>query len=118
MPDDFRTRGSAPSDNGIDDSGPELSRAGREATFGFDVFAGLRRGVIPQRCPNCLSTKLLVAIDRQEQCNYFCRDCTMCWHSEAGELRRVDRETCPGCDLPTIACFERFEQPALLTARH
>ena len=73
---------------------------------------------MPEHCPNCLSTKLLVAIDHQQQWNYFCRDCTMCWHSEFGELHRVDRETCPGCDLATTACFERFEQPTVLTARH
>jgi len=109
---------SAPSDDGTDDIGSELQRAGREVTFGFDAFGGLRSGtadsVMPESCPNCLSTKLLVAIDRHQQCNYFCRDCTMCWHCESGEFRRVNRETCPGCDLATTACFERFEEPAVL----
>ena len=118
MAEDFRISRSAPSDDGIDDILTELSQAGREATFGFDAIGGLSKGAMPEHCPNCLSTKLLLAIDHQQQWNYFCRECTMCWHSEFGELRRVDRETCPGCDLATTACFERFEQPTVLTARH
>jgi hypothetical protein len=46
---------------------------------------------------------------------YFCRDCTMCWHPEFGQLNKVDPEICPGCGLATTACFERFERPAILT---
>ena len=71
MPEDFRISESAPSDDGIDDILTELSRAGREATSGFDAFGGLSRGVMPEHCPNCLSTKLLAAIDHQQQWNYF-----------------------------------------------
>ena len=118
MAEDFRIDRSVPSDDGIDDILTELSGAGREVTFGLDAFAGLSRRAMPEHCPNCRSIKLLVAIDHQQQWNYFCRECTMCWHSEFGELRRVDRETCPGCDLATTACFERFEQPTVLMARH
>ena len=102
----------------------EFACAGREATFGFDTIGGIFGRppslATPGRCPNCVGTNLLVAIDRRQQRNYFCRDCTMCWHPEFGQLRRVDSEICPGCGLATTACFERFEferfeRPAILT---
>jgi ferredoxin len=105
--------------DGPDDMGLELHSAGREVTFGFsDMWPIDRLGELcsgpaglgmPERCPNCASQKLLVAIDRRQQRNYFCRDCTMCWHPAFAELHRVDRETCSGCGLTTTACFERFE---------
>ena len=107
-------------DHDTDDIGSELYRAGREAAFGFDALgslSGWSSGMrMPKSCPNCLSTKLLVAIDHREKRNYFCRDCTMCWHFQFGQLHRVDREICPGCDLATTSCFERFEQPVMSLA--
>ena len=91
----------------------EFACAGREAIFGFDTIGGIFGGplnlAMPESCPNCTGTNLVVAIDHRRRRNYFCADCTMCWHPEFGQLRRVDREMCPGCDLCTTACFERFE---------
>jgi len=111
--------GLVPPDDDDADISDELARAGREAIFGFDTIGGIfgRFPSVAMRepCPNCGGTNLLVAIDRRQQRNYFCRDCTMCWHPEFGELRRVDPEMCPGCSLATTACFERFERPAILT---
>ncbi len=111
-------------DNDDADIRDEFACAGREAMFGFDTIGGIF-GRLPnlamrEFCPNCASTNLLVAVDHRQHRNYFCRDCTMCWHPEFGQLRRVDREICPGCDLATTACFERFEferfeRPAILT---
>ena len=102
---------SAPPVGGLDDIGLNLMCAGREATFGFscmwpiDVLGDLCGGptgvAMPERCPNCASTKLLAAIDRRQQRNWFCTDCAVCWHPEFGQLRRVDPETCPGCGLTT-----------------
>ncbi len=111
-------------DNDDADIRDEFACAGREAIFGFDTIGGVfgrpRNLAMPESCPNCASTNLLVAVDHRQHRNYFCRDCTMCWHPEFGQLRRVDREICPGCDLATTACFERFEferfeRPAILT---
>jgi hypothetical protein len=102
----------------------EFAFAGREAIFGFDTIGGIfgrpSNLAMPEFCTNCGGTNLVVAIDHRRQRNYFCGDCTMCWHSEFGQLRRVDREICPGCDLCTSACFERFQferfqRPAILT---
>jgi hypothetical protein len=94
----------------------EFGRAGREAVLGFDTIGGIfGRPVslsMPESCPNCARTNLVVAIDCRQQRNYFCRDCTMCWHPEFDQFRRVDSEICPGCGLATTACFDRFERPA------
>ena len=61
----------------------EFVCAGREATFGFDTIDGIfgrsLYRALPESCPNCLGTNLVVAIDRRQQRNGFCRDCTMCW---------------------------------------
>jgi hypothetical protein len=84
----------------------ELQRAGREATLGFSNFwPSKAHGVVPPGitsamtayCPRCANTKLLVAIDHRQQRNYLCPDCGMCWHREFGQLRRVERDMCPGC---------------------
>jgi len=87
--------------------------AGREAILGFDTMGGIvgrtPSPAMSESCPNCDGTSLVVAIDRRQQRNYFCRDCTMCWHPEFGQLHKVDPEICPGCGLATTACFERFE---------
>lgn len=96
----------------------ECACAGREATIGFETIGGIVGWPLcpsmRESCPNCASTNLVIAVDRRQQRNYFCRDCTMCWHPEFGRLRRVDPEVCPGCGLATTACFERFESPAAL----
>ncbi len=105
--------------DGSDDIGSELYDAGREVTFGFDALGCLFNGGIappmPDGCPNCASTKLLVAIDRRQQHNWYCRTCGRCWHLERGRLRRVDPEMCPGCGLATTDCSEHLEQRAQLT---
>jgi len=97
----------------------EFACAGREVTFGFDTIGGIFGRpltlAMPESCRNCAGTKLVVAIDRRQQRNYFCRDCTMCWHPEFGQLHKVDPETCPGYGLATTACFERFERPTIVT---
>jgi hypothetical protein len=91
----------------------EFGFAGREAILGFDAIGGIFDRppylAMPEFCPNCDGTHLLVAMDHRRQRNYFCPNCTMCWHPEFGQLRRVDREVCPGCFLCTTACVERFE---------
>ena len=100
-------------DDGDSDIKDEFGCAGREAILGFDVIGGFfgrpPNLAMPESCPNCASTHLLVAMDHRRQRKYFCRECAMCWHPEFGQLRRVDREMCPGCDLCTTACVERFE---------
>jgi len=122
MAEDFLIDGLTPDDE-VDDIGPELEYAGREAMFGFSnmwpmpPFSWLADLGMPHCCPNCASLELLVAIDHRQQRNFFCRDCAMCWHYEFGQFRRVDRELCPGCDLATTACFEHFERPAVPTVR-
>ncbi len=100
----------------------EFACAGREAAFGFDTIGAIlgRSLTRPESCPDCVGKNLAVAIDRRQQRNYFCRDCTMCWHPEFGQLHKVDPEICPGCGLATTACFERFEserfeRPAIMT---
>jgi len=83
----------------------ELQRAGREATLGFSALRPSKAfGVVSTTttaitgyCPSCANTKLLETIDHRQQRNYFCRDCGMCWHREFGQLRRVERDMCPGC---------------------
>jgi hypothetical protein len=112
----------SPDDDNADDIGDELACAGREAIFGFDAIGGIfgRPLNLLEPCPNCAGTNLVEAIDRRQHRNYFCRDCTMCWHPEFGQLHKVDPELCPGCGLATTACFERFEferfeRPAILT---
>ena len=110
--------GLVPPDDDIDIR-DELACAGREAAFGFDTIGGIfGRPLSPavrESCPNCAGTNLLVAIDRRQQRNLFCPDCTMCWHPEFGQSRRVDPEICPGCELAASACFERFERSVILT---
>jgi hypothetical protein len=93
-------------DTDSDDIPLELQRAGRDATLGFSNFWPSKANrVVPPGvttattacCPSCANTKLLVAIDHRQQRNYFCPDCGMCWHPEFGQLRRVERDMCPGC---------------------
>ncbi len=106
-----------PPDDDDADIRDEFACAGREATFGFDSIGGifgwpLRLGMRGS-CPNCAGTNLVV--HQWSAAQLLCRDCTMCWHPEFGQMRRVDPEVCPGCGLATTACFERFERPAILT---
>ena len=93
-------------DAGSDDILLEMQRSGREAMLGFSNFWPSKAlGVVAPAvttaatagCPSSANTKLLIAINHRQQSNYFCPDCGMCWHHEFGQLRRVDREMCPGC---------------------
>ncbi|MGO8823811.1 MAG: hypothetical protein ACLQU9_01060 [Acidimicrobiales bacterium] len=102
----------------------EFACAGREAVLGFHTIGGIfgrpLNLAMPESCPDCVGMNLVVAIDRRQQHNYLCRDRTMCWHPEFGQLHEVDPEICPGFGLATTACFERFEferfqRPAILT---
>ncbi len=60
------------------------------------------------RCPEC-DGSALVAVIAGRKMNFFCPDCTLCWHLHGDEVSRVDPWTCPGCALVTTACFERFD---------
>jgi hypothetical protein len=59
-----------PPDDGDTDIGVELACAGREAIFGFDtlgeLFSGPASLAMRERCPDCASPNLLVAIDRRQ----------------------------------------------------
>jgi len=60
------------------------------------------------RCPDCDSEKL-VPVRAGEKTNFFCEDCVLCWHLEDGQTTVVDPQACPGCQLGTTACFERWK---------
>jgi hypothetical protein len=61
-----------------------------------------------KQCPECGSEKL-IPVSVGEETNIFCQDCVLCWHLEHGRANVVDPQTCPGCQLGTTACFERWE---------
>jgi len=61
-----------------------------------------------KQCPECGGEKLIPVATR-EGTNFFCQDCLLCWHLEHGRANVVDPQTCPGCQLGTTACFERWE---------
>jgi hypothetical protein len=67
-----------------------------------EVLLGLKQ------CPECGGEKL-IPVSSGERTNFFCQDCVLCWHLEGGRARVVDPQTCPGCQLGTTACFERWE---------
>jgi len=71
-----------------------------------EMLVGLRL------CPACGSQKLIPVIAGKEM-NFFCEDCVLCWHREGGRTDIVDPQTCPGCQLGTTACFERWGSRAL-----
>jgi len=58
-------------------------------------------------CPGCDGQKL-IPVSVGAATNFFCQDCVSCWHLEHGWAEIVDPETCPGCQLGTTACFERW----------
>ena len=61
-----------------------------------------------KQCPGCDGERL-IPVATIEGTNFFCRDCILCWHLERGQASVVDPQTCPGCQLGTTACFERWE---------
>jgi hypothetical protein len=63
-----------------------------------------------KQCPECGGERL-IPVATTEGANFFCRDCTLCWHVEHGGVNVVDPQTCPGCQLGTSACFERWQYP-------
>lgn len=62
-------------------------RAPMDACVELRAFAG---------CPSCGSEELLPLTDGTSR-NFVCNDCAACWRVEAGRLRRVAPERCPGC---------------------
>jgi len=60
-----------------------------------------------RQCPECDGEKLVPVI-AGEKMNFFCEDCVLCWHQEGGQIMVVDPQACPGCQLGTTACFERW----------
>jgi len=116
-----------PSD--FDDVEWEMSSSDREVACGFVPFANLdmlsvlaaARSASPTRerlppspmkrlarCPEC-DGENLISVMAGRKINVFCPDCTLCWHLQGDEVTRVNPWTCPGCELVTTACFERFE---------
>ena len=61
-----------------------------------------------KQCPEC-GGETLIPVATREGTNFFCQDCVLCWHLERGRVNVVDPQTCPGCQLGTTACFERWE---------
>jgi len=61
-----------------------------------------------KQCPECGGDKL-IPVTAGEETNFFCEDCVLCWHLEYGRATVVDPQTCPGCELGTTACFERWD---------
>lgn len=119
-------------DTDSDDIEWELCCSAREASVGYVPFANLdfsraamevcqrrmeelrRDSPSPvdstglEQCPEC-SGKMLISVCAAHSTNFFCRNCALCWHVENGRAKRVNPWTCPGCQLVTTACFERFE---------
>jgi len=60
------------------------------------------------QCPECEGQNLIPVIAGRRM-NFFCRDCTLCWHLTGDQVARVNPWTCPGCALATTACFEHFD---------
>ena len=54
-----------------------------------------------KQCPKCCGEKL-VPVNAGEATNFFCEDCTFCWHVDGGSVALVDPHTCPGCELTTL----------------
>ena len=105
----------------------ELSCSAREVTGGFVPFANLdlmsalragrgehRERLPPRRmmklthCPKC-EGQCLIPVVAGRKMNYFCRECTICWHVSGDQVTRVNPWTCPGCALVTTACYEHFD---------
>ena len=115
-----------PSD--LDDVEREMCSSDREVACGFVPFANLDIGVLAAarsasqagerlppsrmtrltRCPEC-NGEDVIPVMAERKMNVFCQDCTLCWHVHGDEVTRVNPWTCPGCELVTTACFERFE---------
>ena len=71
-----------------------------------DATEAMPRSVLT-RCPGCGGDQL-IPVATTEGRNFFCRDCVGCWHVEHGQARLVDPQSCPGCQLGTTACFDRW----------
>ena len=100
-------------DNEFDDVDRELTRSAREVSCGCIPFANLdftkaAKAARLEQCPECGGENLIPVFAGQDT-NCFCEDCTSCWHREAGQVTRVNPWTCPGCQLWSAACFERFD---------
>jgi hypothetical protein len=53
-------------------------------------------------CPRCRGAKL-IAVHAQGVKNFFCEDCTFCWHVNGdGRPTLVDSRSCPGCELSEL----------------
>jgi hypothetical protein len=63
------------------------------------------------QCPGCSSANLVPVVAELEV-NFFCEDCTLCWHLVGQEIERVDPKSCAGCRLGSTACFEHWEVDA------
>jgi hypothetical protein len=66
------------------------------------------------RCPECEGQNLIPVVAGRKM-NFFCSDCTLCWHLDRDEPARVNPWTCPGCALVTTACFERYDRSSKAT---
>jgi len=67
-----------------------------------------------RRCPACGSRDLIPVVAGMET-NFYCQDCSACWHVAARGADRVDPEQCPGCLIGKGACTRgnarRAERP-------
>lgn len=64
--------------------------------------------LVLKQCPECGGEKL-IPVATTKGTNFFCQDCILCWHIEHSGATVVDPQTCPGCQLGTTACFERWK---------
>jgi hypothetical protein len=71
-------------------------------------MAMTRMVLVLKQCPEC-GGQSLIPVATTKGTNFFCQDCIFCWHLEQGHAQVIDPQTCPGCQLGTIACFERWE---------
>ncbi len=60
------------------------------------------------QCPEC-SGERLVPVRAGIETNLFCPECVLCWQVGPGYVAVVDPWSCPGCELGTTACFERWQ---------
>jgi tRNA(Ile2) C34 agmatinyltransferase TiaS len=49
-------------------------------------------------CPDCGNGRMTAAVDVEGTTNFRCRECGTCLHAELEWIRRVDPESCAGCD--------------------
>ena len=111
----------------VDEVEWEMLHSDREVTGGLVPFTNinLRAMTLPRpsepvhrrpprrirrlfQCPECAGDHLIPVVAGRKM-NFFCQDCTVCWHLDGGEVTKVNPWACPGCALVTTACFERFD---------